>query len=214
MFRSNETKVRALPASLNASIAGALTASFQPNIVFGFELESRKIGFDSADLALGAQMTAVLDAPALTFNLSHGVDADLSCASGTDNMTSIVSTDVTFGMGIEAGIYASGFPDLTNGTLTIDGLAISLPSTSIPLFSKTVAAISTCVGVVKAGQTEGPVVITSATPSPTSASASSSSSATATSSHSAKPTGGSPSGPVADASLFALAMSIAVLVIF
>jgi hypothetical protein len=126
------------------------------------------VGITGDDLEIGAEAAAVFDAPALTFNLSRQASVDgLSCALDKDNMVSVVSTEVSFGMGLEAGIYAPLLPGGGNGTLVIGGRNIALPSTSIPIVSTTVTAASTCVGEVKGGKTEGPVVITSVTPSPT-----------------------------------------------
>jgi hypothetical protein len=139
--------------------------------MFGFELDPQIKG---VDLELGAHIAAIFDAPALTFNLSREEGSDLPCVVDKHNKMGIVSSEVSFGMGFEASLYASS-PDMpiprTNGTFDAGLFQIQLPALTIPIISKVVSAASTCIGEVKGTETEGLVVVTSVTPSPTSSAA-------------------------------------------
>ena len=161
---SDDTQVRALPATLNASIIGSLTTSFQPQLVFGIELDPPG---GSKSLQLGAEVKAALDAPALRFNLSREASLDnLRCLLSEDHLMTMVSSDVSFGLGIDAELRLPGAE-----TKSIEGQEplpnsflgrFEMPTTSIQVVDQAVTATSTCIGEMKDTETQGPVVITSA----------------------------------------------------
>ncbi|KIW02450.1 uncharacterized protein PV09_06260 [Verruconis gallopava] len=175
-----DTTVKALPASVNASVGGSLTTSFQPNLVVALDLGSKHSISNTESFELGAQVATIIDAPALTFNLSRELRTiGQFCSADKSGMTTTVSMDLSLGMGIEAEVFISQSvknADTANSDMISDlkadsagsVLGLVLPSTSIPIVSKTITSTSTCLGEVKGDKTEGPLVITSVTPTPTS----------------------------------------------
>jgi hypothetical protein len=121
----------------------------------------------SNSLQLGAEISAVLNAPALRFNLSREASLDnLYCFLSEDNLIAMVSSEVSFGLGIEAELTLPGAD-----TKSIEGQEavpnsflgrFEMPTTSIQVVDQVVTATSTCVGEVKGTETQGPVVVTSA----------------------------------------------------
>lgn len=160
-----------MPATLNASVFGSLTTSFQPSIVFGIELDPPAL---KSVPQLGATISAVMVAPALQLNLSRELSFDtLKCALSKDNRMNVFSQGVSFGMGLEAEVSLPGSTTPQSGGTGRNSqdenepnsfLGIPLPTTSIPIIDKILQATSACVGEAGGEETAAAVRVTSATP--------------------------------------------------